>query len=553
MKRYLTIFIIILILFSISIIALNNIKNQSNPDTNIQPINTNTKTITGFTDVTKEAGLDYIQQKDIHAINETYLESNLPQIFSGGAAAADYNNDGFIDLYVTILDGYDILYKNNGDGTFSDTTEQVGLKTLIKSNGAGWADIDNDGDKDLFVTTIEEDRFYLFINEDGKFKEEAIERGTAIKDELKHNGFSVSFGDYNNDGFIDIHTTEWDKFSKKNSNNDKYGRLLKNRGEKMPGFFDDVTDEANIRINGFQNFGDVSFTSSFVDFDNDGWQDLAIIADFGNSKLFWNNKDGTFTDGTDDAEVGKEDFGMGNAIGDIDNDGDLDWFVSSIYCDKEDCLTNMKGHRLYLYDKNRIFYDATDELSLNGEGWGWGTSFLDFDNDGDLDLALTNGVQFQIMGDHDFSKDEMQLWENKDNKMIEISKSLNLTSENGRGLLTLDYDNDGDLDIFIVRNSNSPILYRNDLIGNNWLKIKLIGKESNKDGFGTKVIVRTNNKEITRTLIGGNNFLSQNSPIIHIGLKDETIIKEIEIIWPLGNKQILKNIKANQLLTVKEK
>ena len=321
----------------------------------------------------------------------------------------------------------------------------------------------------------------------------------------------------------------------------------------MPGFFDDVTDQANVRINSFQNFGDVSFASSFVDFDNDGWQDLAVISDFGTSKLFWNNKDGTFIDGTNDAEVGKEDFGMGNAIGDIDNDGDLDWFVSSIYCDEPDCLRNMKGHKLYLYDKDRRFYDATDELNLGKGGWGWGTSFLDFDNDGDLDLVLVNGMQFKIMGEHDFSKDSMQFWENNNGKMEEISSKLNLNAENGRGLLTFDYDNDGDLDIFVVRNSNTPILYRNDLTGNNWLKLKLIGSKSNKDGFGAKVTIKTNNKEITRTLIGGNNFLGQNEPLIHIGLGKENTIKEIKIIWPSGKKQILRNVKANQLLTIKEK
>ena len=490
-----------------------------------------------FTDVTEELGVAYVQNKkemiDVERSNLT-----LPELFSGAVAVADYDNDGYTDIFVTRLDDTDILYRNNG-GTFEDVSSSVGLTLNLPSNGAGFFDIENDGDLDLFVTTIG-DRYYLFVNNDGIFSEEALER---IPDDSIHNGFSVSFGDYDNDGYTDIHTTDWNgKYSKEGDN---YGRLFRNLGN---GKFEDKSELLNIENSTYNR---VSFASSFVDINNDGYQDLAIVADFGNSKLLLNTN-GKFSDITESARLGEDTFGMGNAIGDLDNDGNLDWFISSIYyCKEDDCLDKFGGNKLYLNKGDENYIDSTEKFNVTNGDWGWASSFLDIDNDGDLDLIQVSGMSEFIMGSRrNFSNTGIKLWINEDGVLFEKAKDLGLTDLGDmRGLSVLDFDNDGDLDLFITRNSDSGILYRNNLDYNNWFRIKLI---SNKNVFGTRATIKTDSGMYSSVLIGGNNFLGMNEQIIHFGLGKNKIIEELTIEWASGKKTIMENIGVNQLLVVEE-
>ena len=528
-----------------------------------------------FTDVTEEAGLIYIQ----HALsaagsclfnNGAFCE---PERITGGTAVADYDRDGWPDVYVTRLDNHDILYRNRGDGSFEDVTATTGLADLqLRSNGAGWADIDNDGDPDLYVTTLVDLRFYLFINDgEGHFSEEGVERGAAIQTEDPHLGMSVAFGDYNRDGWIDIQTTEWKPQTV--STEPSHGRLLRNRGAEAPGFFDDVTAAAGVVLDeiasqaGFdRHTGSYSFAPAFVDLDGDGWQEIAIASDFGKTRLFWNNGDGSFTDGTVAAAVGTDQNGMGSAFGDYDGDGDLDWFVTSIFdanetCDTRNCNWGYTGNRLYRNDGARSFADATDAAGVRDGGWGWGTVFFDYDNDGDLDLTMTNGFAIPAFS-IPYETDPMRLWENDAGTFTERSAEVGITDTGqGKGLVTFDYDRDGDLDLLVINNHSMPRLYRNDgHNANGWLQVRLVGTTSNRDGLGARVTV-TPTAGATPQLreIGvRSHFLGQSERVEHFGLGAQADaatqrVAEVRVEWPAsGIVTVLQDVPANVRIVVQE-
>lgn len=264
-----------------------------------------------FTDVTASAGVTYLQHAAKFPPN-CIFGSGLacePERMSGGATVGDVDGDGDLDLYVTRIDASDVLFINQGNGKFLDGTAAAGLGGFhVQSNGAAFADIDNDGDLDLYVVTMGDandpanNRNYLFINDgSGSFTEDVVARGAAVITTAWHRSFSIAFGDYDRDGWVDIHTTEWRPLQARHS------RLLRNLGAAAPGSFEDTTVAAGVDLALVD-----SFASSFTDLDGDGWQDLVVAADFRRSRLFWNNGDGTFRDGTAAAGVGTDENGMGS-------------------------------------------------------------------------------------------------------------------------------------------------------------------------------------------------------------------------------------------------
>ncbi len=513
-----------------------------------------------FTDVTVTAGVDYVQCSGCSSFGFPM------QYMIGGAAVGDYDGDGWMDLFAARADDTDILFRNKGiDGGgnhlgFEDVSAGAGFTDVLSSNGAGWGDIDNDGDLDLYVTTLNDTRYYLYINDaNGHFTEEAVERGAAIQGIDPHYGFGAVWGDYDRDGYIDLHVQEWRMDAMNPGGAPPNIRLLRNNGKDGPGTFTDVTYEAGVEYDDVESptnwEGQFGFTARFNDLDRDGWPDLTVVVDFLQSRLFWNNRDGTFTDGTVAAHVNTGHSEMGSTFADYDGDGDLDWFVSAIG-DNPDSnslpSTHPAGNRMYRNEGNRTFTDVTDAVGVRDTGWAWGTAFLDYDNDKDPDLVVTNGF-FWRQGERTV------LFRNDDGVFTDVSYETGVTDRGiGVGLLVFDYDNDGDIDIFIVNNQGHPVLYRNNGGNDNdWLRIKTVGTVSNRDGFGAFITVQPAISDPNILLVweinSGNNFLGQDEAIAHFGLGPSAgSVDLVTIEWPSGHVQEFEDVAANTLLVATE-
>ena len=523
-----------------------------------------------FTDVTRQAGVDYLQWDP--------LPGNLESMrITGGAAAGDVDGDGFVDLFVTRLDAPDILFRNNGQGGFVDVSHQAGFRDALPTNGAALGDVDNDGDLDLYVTSVGDTRHYLYMNDGaGNFVEDGLGRNAAIATDVKHLGMSATWGDYDGDSFLDLHVTEWGNINYEPETLYSHARMLRNVGAENPGHFVDTTLASRVFLDEYQGYspnesrdGLWTFTSTFADFDRDGHADLAIVGDFHTSRLYWNDGDGTFTlapgpDTPNPSGIGTDENGMGSAVADFNGDGLLDWFVTSIYdpadpCHQRRCNWNASGNRLYLNNGDRTFTDVTDLAGVRDGGWGWGAAFFDYDNDGDQDLAMTNGMIVESEFAEPFFEDPMKLWRNDgDGTFTEVAQLEGLTDTGaGKGLLTFDYDNDGDLDLFVVNNGDHPKLYRNDLSGENaFLKVHTEGTASNRDGIGAFVtlIADPDAPPQTRYITGGGvNYLSQSEMTVHfgLGLRDEPL-HELIIEWPSGARQVFSDVDINTTLRAVE-
>ena len=523
-----------------------------------------------FVDLTDTAGIDYVQFRRSDAI-----PAAMQSYKTGGVAAGDYDGDGLVDLYVTRLDDSDILYRNRGDGTFADVTaEAFGPRHLaaVQSNGAAWGDIDNDGDLDLYVTSLFSHRFHLFVNDGaGSFSEEAVERGAATEGEDLHFGFSATFGDYDLDGYLDLHTTEWRFLRQMTVGAQSNARLLRNRGAAAPGHFEDVTRHAGVsqhRIIAVNPLAEgQTLTSTFALLDDDLFPELVIAGDHQTSQLYWNLGNGRFLDGTVGARVGTDEYGMGSAVGDYDGDGLLDWFVSAIY---EEGVPYRDGNRLYRNLGRGFFEDATDAAGVRDGSWGWGTTFLDYDNDGDLDLVLATGVDYAAEVPYTanttgFADDPMRLWRNEGSgRFTEVAQQEGLLATAvGTGLAAFDLEPDGDLDLLVVHNSGRPVLYRNDTNRagragpNRWLQLRLEGRAANRQGVGARITVTPSAAEPERRLVrvlgGGNNYLGQNEALLHVGLGPGLErVAAVDIEWPGGTRQTLRDVAVNQRLAVSE-
>ncbi len=496
-----------------------------------------------FTDVTSAAGINHVQ-------TTSALIQNLPgsSFLTGGVAAGDFDGDGKVDLIFTRLNDQDILYRNLGNGTFEPLTSAAGFHSSTITNGVVSGDIDNDGDLDLYMTTTNGKRNYLYLNDgSGFFTDAGTGVTAALSNGITRQGQGASFGDYDNDGFLDLITGDW-----ANPTAQSQSRLLRNLGGVQAGQFEDVTSAAGINI--YRKDRTYRFAPRFVDLDRDGHLDLTFASDFYTSQLFWNNGDGTFTDGTIPAGVGTDHNGMGTTFGDYDGDGDLDWFITNITA-APGVSTGFGGwNRLYRNEGNRTFTDVTQQAGVRDSRWSWGTTFFDYDNDGDLDLIATNGYNGQ-----GWTNDRTFLWRNDGGVYTDVSDALGITDTlQGRGLAHLDYDDDGDLDLVIVNNQAAPILYRNDGGNqNHFLRIKPEGTLSNRNGIGAWITVTPDLNDPTTQLVweidGGSSFLSQNEHTAHFGLGPNiTSVDQVTIQWSSGITQYLFDVAVDQTLHVIE-
>ncbi len=516
----------------------------------------------GFTTVTEAAGLAF-DPGDFHIAPFCHVDDVedpepgdfcIPERFLGAAAAADYDGDGFPDLYLTTIDGHDHLMRNRGDGTFEEVTEAAGLTDERPTGGVAWADVDGDGDLDLIVTALGSLRNYLYVNDGtGQFREQGRDRGIALETGDVHMGMGIGVGDYDLDGWLDLFIADWHPDDSLGNRTD-FNRLLHNRGAEAPGHFEDVTEAMGIDMRSLAQVvdakkGSYGFAPAFVDLDDDGWPELTLAADFGTSRLFWNEGGVALLDTTFASGVGTERNGMGSTFGDYDGDGDLDWFVSAIYTPDFPWL----GNRMYRNEGSRQFLDVTDELGMRDGGWGWGTAFFDLEHDGDLDLALAAGWTSTP-----YANDPVLVWRNDGpGEWPERAQSLGIVfSRQGRGLLPFDYDVDGDLDLLVLANTEVPALYRNDQADGHWLVVQAIGQGANHQSLGARVRIQAHEDgpwQIRHIGVGSHLF-GQQEALAHFGVGDgEQPLHRVEVRWPAtGRTEIQHDVPRDQRLVVYE-
>lgn len=505
----------------------------------------------------------------------------------GGAAVGDFDDDGWPDIYLTRLVGPGLLFRNRlGEGgapAFEEVGLARGLVDAFGGNGAAWVDVDGDSDLDLYVTAMGlAERFWFYRNQlaetgTANFVEEAHARNLALDDGMPHFGFSIGVGDYDRDGWLDLYTTEW-RPGGSPTQETSHARLLRNLGAPapagvgQPGVFEDRTLEAAASMLMLNPAGLHAFSPTFVDLDEDGWQDLAVVSDNGTSRLFWNQGDGSFADGTPTAGVSLERNGMGSTFGDYDGDGHLDWYVTAIFSPDEDVecgntICGRGGNRLYRSVGPRCFEDVAEAHGVHIGGWGWGTAMWDPDNDGDLDIVATNGFQVPHgpPGSY-FADDPMRLWHNGSELLgeaafAEHSALVGLSDDGqGRGLVTFDYDRDGDEDVLVVDNAGlhgtGTKLWRNET-GNqhSWLAVELDGLDGNRRGVGARIELRrwpTSPPQV-RVIGLGSHFLGHGEYRAHFGLgPDASPVFELRVLWPSGELTTLDGVEAGQVLVVAE-
>lgn len=516
-----------------------------------------------FADATATSGI---------AFTNGYI--NLPNpgdivsVAPSGVAAGDYDNDGDIDLFIVRGDaGPNLLYRNTGTLVFEEVALNAGLaysKSAAENyhhSGPMFADLDGDGDLDLFLGGLGGHPSLIYANNgDGTFSD--VTAGSGIDTLTAEHNISAAFGDYDLDGDLDLFVAHWGTPRDFAAPGDTE-HLWRNDTDATGIKFTSVSEAAGISPsivtlpdpNATQQTWDFTFAPTFARINDDLYPDILSVADFNYSQYFINNQDGTFTNATN-TDVLIDGNGMGSAVGDYDNDGDLDWFVSSIECFGEancdDGLLSEIGNRLYR-NQNGVFEDATVEAGVASGGWGWGSCFIDFENDGDLDIYHTNGWprsdaanNFRSDTSRAFVSDGAGKFENQAAEM-----GLDDTEE-GRGIVCADLDNDGDTDILQLHRSQTlaATLWRNDTNSNNFLSVKLRGKPPNTEAAGARIIVSVGGVSQMREICIASNFVSQNPAVQTFGLGAAAQVDELRVEWPDGRESVMADVQAGQFLSV---
>jgi hypothetical protein len=520
---------------------------------------------------------------DASKIHFILKNSVSPQRYSietmtGGVAVFDYNNDGLLDIFFT--NGaeipslkksdpifYNRLFRNNGDGTFTDVTEKAGLAGVGYSMGVAAGDYDNDGYVDLYVTGFNCNQLF-HNNGDGTFTDVTEKAGVSGNVPGQDKPWSVAAGwiDYNNDGLLDLfvvnyldysistaHSCQTDNIVDYCSPNNYRGTpnvLYQNNGD---GTFTDVSQRSHISQYVGKGMG-----VAFADYDDDGFTDIFVSNDTFPNFLLHNNGDGTFTDvallaGVAYNENGKTVAGMGTDFRDIDNDGRPDIFHAAMFGDTFPLYRNLG---------NGQFEDVTDMIGMAAMTirlTAWGTGIFDFDNDGNKDIfaACSAILDNSMEVNHKPYPLPNGLYRNLGNMVFkdvsaQVGASFSVPAAH-RGAAFGDLNNDGKIDIVVtVLNGEPQLLMNRSPNHNHWIILKLVGVADNRDGLGTKVKITTASgvqyNEAT-TAVGYN---SSSDKRVYFGLGNATVVERIELAWPTGVKQVLKSVAADQILTIVE-
>ena len=501
-----------------------------------------------FTEVALESGLNHVHANAAQQVREVL------RIVSG-ASVGDYDNDGDMDLFLVGGGGAGrlaSLFQNDGDGHFTERAQSAGLVfENIHQSAPMFADLDNDGWEDLIILSANQqaaqtgvaadaliNRPRVFINQqDGTFIEKM---DTGFESGVQ--SINVALADLDRDGDLDAFISHWTRPSGVNDEggfqfiwlNDGTGRFT-NITDMALG--DQLPLECNATADGLA--GCFSFSPNITDINNDGWLDVLLSADFGSSAIFISQGiiDGVLRFDLQKPAVLDDENGMGAAVADYDNDGDMDWFVSSIWDpnpdDGNEGNWGVSGNRLYRNTGNGVFENATLEAGIGAGYWGWGSCFSDFNNDGWLDLYHDNGFR---SGDRaiEFEQDPAQFFvANGDGTFTEKAtiSGLNHTGQ-GRGVICFDYDLDGDQDILVMPNNARVLLYRNNRPNSdNRLQIQL-QSNAQVEHIGARITVSNDIGEQLREVTLGSNFVSNNPTLQHFGLGDATNINTLKIDWP---------------------
>jgi len=523
-----------------------------------------------FTDVHASAGIDF--RLDATATDEkNYLET-----MGSGVGWIDYDQDGLLDLYFAQTAGTDwykpsrplhsTLYHNNGDGTFTDVTDKAGVGAAgFYAQGVAVGDFDNDGYPDLYVTGY--GHAILFHNNgDGTFTDVTAKAGVADEGQWST---SAGWFDYDKDGYLDLLVCNYLQWSPKNNpwcgehrpgyrtycHPDRYhGERLRLYRNNHDGTFTDGSEKSGVGIPEAKGMGVV-----LADLNNDGWPDIFIANDTWPNFLFLNRKDGTFRDvsfssGVAVGESGNYEAGMGTDAADVDGDGWPDLYVSHL---------SLELNRLYHNNHDGTFDDATYPSGIGNKATflsGVSMKFLDYDNDGWPDILQVNGAMLDNIQlyNHDVSYAEPKLMFRNfgKGKFEKVSEQLGpdfLHPTAGRGSAVADFDNDGDLDLAISNRGDNAQLLRNDGgNANNWLEVLLVGAKSNRDGVGAGLKLVSEGFTQYQQRQGGMGYMSAHDPRLHFGLGERHSVESLEITWPSGIVDKLTNVPTNQIIAVKE-
>lgn len=536
-----------------------------------------------FEDITQKAGV--ARRHTNRSFSNPY--SNIMAGYTAlgaSVAVADYDGDGFEDLFVTDSKegGKNHLYHNNGDLTFTDVAAEAGVADGNDADNASadclWLDYNNDGRPDLLVVRFGHNQLFRNLG-NGRFKDVTREAGLY----RYMNAITAIAFDYDHDGYVDLfvgsyfkpvnifnpNTPRFFPESFETANNGGGVTVFHNNGD---GTFTDVSTRVGIQVSGW------TLDLGHGDANNDGWDDLYAACDFGTDRFFVNNGNGTFTDKTESAVGFDTKKGMNAEWGDYDNDGLLDIYVTNI---TDDYMR--EGNFLWHNNGNLTFTDVSHETGTYNTGWGWGAKFFDYDNDGWLDLYVVNG--WVSAGSEDYVPDIFQMitrpgidfadarnWPPMGNKSLSGYEKKKLfhneggqmfkdeaarhgvdSIRDGRGIGVGDFDNDGRLDMFVANANAEPYLYHNILpAGPHWVEFVLEGTRSNRLGVGAQLRLTAGRKTYLRFVNGGNGFASQSTYRVHFGLAQNNAVERLEVRWPSGIRQVFENLASNQIYRVVE-